>query len=150
MVVEKILREKKIPNEIQNHIIEYIIPKKMNENLQQEIICDAVYRLFTRTYTIFEEDLQNYNEELEEDETIDPPYSPMMFEYLVDSFPHENFKHFMECLEKCKSFKSDIASVEYFITALKLVINWETHNNFYDDDEYYLNMYHYYDDASDF
>ena len=56
----------------------------------------------------------------------------------------------MECLEKCKSFKSDIASVEYFITALKLVINWETHNNFYDDDEYYLNMYHYYDDASDF
>ena len=149
MVVEKILREKKIPNEIQNHIIEYLIPKKMNENLQQEIICDAVYRLFSRTYTIFEEDLESYNEELEEDETTDPPYLPMMFEYLVDGFPHENFKHFMECLEKCKSFKSDIATVEYFITALKLVINWETHNNFYDDDEYYLNMYHYYDDAGD-
>lgn len=148
MVVEKILQKKKIPNEIQNHIFEYIIPKKMDEKLQQEIICDAVYRLFTRTYTIFEQDLEDYNQELEEDGTIEAPYLPMMFEYLVDCMPHENFKHYMECLEKCKTFNSDIATIDYFITALKIVRNWEMHNNFYDD-EYYLDYFDYYDDAGD-
>ena len=48
-----------------------------------------------------------------------------------------------------KTFNSDIATIDYFITALKLVRNWEMHNNFYDDDEYYLNYSRYYDDASD-
>ena len=55
----------------------------------------------------------------------------------------------MKCLEKCKTFNSDIATIDYFITALKLVRNWEMHNNFYDDDEYYLDYFDYYDDASD-
>ena len=149
MIVERILQRRRIPNEIQNLIIEYTKPKIMDEKIQEQIKCESVYQLFKRTYTIFEEDLEIYNEELEEDGIIEPPYLPMMFEYLVDCMPHENFKHYMECLEKCKTFNSDIATIDYFITALKIVRNWEMHNNFYDDDEYYLDYFDYYDDASD-
>tara|TARA_X000000950_G_scaffold237800_1_gene289568 strand:+ start:315 stop:767 length:453 start_codon:yes stop_codon:yes gene_type:complete len=149
MEIEEILRRRKIPNEIQNLIIEYTKPKIMDEKIQEQIKCESVYQLFKRTYAIFEEDLEIYNEELEEDGTIEPPYLPMMFEYLVDCLPHEEFKHYMKCLENCKTFNSDIATIDYFITALKLVRNWEMHNNFYDDDEYYLNYSRYYDDASD-
>ena len=72
--------------------------KNYNNMMQESAVSSCIYK----NIYIFQEDLQNYNEELEEDETIEPPYLPMMFEYLVDSFPHENFKHFMECLEKCK------------------------------------------------
>lgn len=146
-----------LPPELQLHTIDYLKPNKIAENMKNEIEMEYVYRLFKRTYDEFIEDLNTYNEEQDEgniasiEETV-PPYLPFMFEYLVDCMPHENYKHYMKCLKQNKKHPKE---AEYFIKAIKVAINWEQHNTFYDDDSSYSfeitddTNFHYYDDASD-
>ena len=147
-----------LPQELQLHTIAYLKPNKIEENMKNELESEYVYRLFKRTYDEFVEDLNTYNEEQSEagnigtiEESV-PPYLPFMFEYLVDCMPHENYKHYIKCLRQNKKHPEE---AEYFIKAIKLAMNWEQHNTFYDDDEYYLfqsmndENYHYYDVASE-
>lgn len=148
-----------LPKELQLHTIEYLKPNKIEENMKNEIESEYVYRLFKRTYDEYVEDLNTYNEENDITENIKsiedavPPYLPFMFEYLVDCMPHENYKHYIKCLKQNKKHPEEAA---YFIKAIKLAMDWEQHNTFYDDDEYYLfeptnsiMFNNHYDDASD-
>ena len=143
-----------LPEDLQEMAIEYLKPNKIGKNMKNEIESEYVYRLFKRTYDEFVKDLNTYNEENSENiasiEESVPPYLPFMFEYLVDCMPHENYKYYIDCLKMNKKHPEE---AEYFIKAIKLAMNWEQHNTFYDDDEYYLfestNFDDYYDDAND-
>ena len=126
-----------LPTEITYLIADYIRPDKLDDCLKNEIQSEFVYRLFKQTYNEFMEEVKimNENEKKNGGECIEyqePPFTPFMFEYLVDCLPHEEYNHYINCLKN----HSDRDECDYFIKVIKTVIGWEQQNSFYDDEDY--------------
>tara|TARA_Y100001970_G_scaffold273001_1_gene370534 strand:- start:1115 stop:1597 length:483 start_codon:yes stop_codon:yes gene_type:complete len=139
MSIESILRDRKIPNDICYEIIQYAKPTKLNKSLEEELTSEAIYRLFSRRYNDYIDDINEYDNDPNGSEHIEqeiPPYLPFMFECEIDSMPHDEFSYYIDCLKKYKRNKD---GANYFINSIKEVIGWEMNNRFYDDseDEYY-------------
>lgn len=158
-----------IPTDISCLIAEYIKPDKLDANIQNEIKSEFVYRLFKNQYDEFIGEVNEFNKKKEKfGEGIEEPFTPFMFEYLIDCMPHEDFNFYIECLKNHK----EKTECEYFIKVIETVIGWEQRNLYYDDGDYrdYINSHYpiifadyepryeydedyymdsYYDDASD-
>ena len=125
---------KLLPDDILYSIIEYIKPEKLDNTLQDEIKSEFVFRLFTKKYKHYINNLDNVKKGIQ----IKNIYH---FEYNIMSLPSENYNFYIEQLKKHKNKEKS----NYFIKAIKWVVGINQTRDFYDD-EFYNEEYYDYDD----